>query len=124
MSDRIPPAVLERRDKMGFETPSDAWLRGPYAREVRRRLLGPGPLHDWIEPAAVEAELDAYVAGERAIGPQVWRWLSLESWLRRFVTDPRLTLRPAPAPIPHGRLSRFDRVAEPDWETAPGAASR
>ncbi len=42
LADRIPPAVLARRDKKGFETPADLWLRGRYAGEARRRLLGPG----------------------------------------------------------------------------------
>src|SRR5689334_7876719 len=38
MADRVPRAVLERRDKMGFETPTDVWLRGREAAEARRRL--------------------------------------------------------------------------------------
>src|SRR5262249_14893125 len=45
LSDRIPQPVLDRRDKMGFETPVDAWLRERFAAELRRRLLTPGPLH-------------------------------------------------------------------------------
>ena len=88
---RIPPMVLERRDKMGFETPTDLWFRKPFASELRRRLLGPGPLHDWVDPMVLRVELEEYLAGRRAIGLQVWRWLSLESWARRFVlSDPRV----------------------------------
>ncbi len=124
LADRIPPAVLERRDKMGFETPADLWLRGRHAAEVRRRLLEPGPLHEWLDPVALENELDDYLEARRATGPQVWRWLSLESWLRRYVVNPSFTARPAPASFPAQRLSTFDDLRAPDWETAPGAASR
>jgi asparagine synthase (glutamine-hydrolysing) len=124
LADRIPRAVLERRDKMGFETPADLWLRGRHGAEVRRRLLEPGPLHEWLDPATLELELDDYFQARRAIGPQVWRWLSLESWLQRYVVNPSFTARPAPGRFPMRRLSTFDELRSPEWETAPGAASR
>jgi hypothetical protein len=86
----VPRAVLERRDKMGFETPTDTWLRRHYAHEARRRLLSPGPLHEWVDPTLLRADLEDFLAGRRSIGLQIWRWLSLESWARRFIaTDPR-----------------------------------
>ncbi len=94
LADRIPPVVLARRDKMGFETPADVWLRGRYPGELRRRLLAPGPHHEWLEPAVLEAALEDYLTGRRAIGLQVWRWLALESWARQFVaSDPRVVER-------------------------------
>jgi hypothetical protein len=71
--------------EMGFETPTDRWLRERYAGEARRRLLTPGPLHEWIDPSVMRAELEDFLSGRRAIGLQVWRWLSLESWARRFI---------------------------------------
>jgi len=85
LADRIPSGVLARRDKMGFETPTDRWLTERFAGEVRRRLLTPGPLHEWVDAAALRAGLEDYIAGRRPIGLQVWRWLSLESWARRFI---------------------------------------
>jgi asparagine synthase (glutamine-hydrolysing) len=124
LADRIPPAVLGRRDKMGFETPADLWLRGRYAFEVRRRLLQPGPLHEWLDRDVLEVELDEYFAGRRSTGAQVWRWLSLDAWLSAYVVNPRFDVRPGPAPIPSHRLSTFDGPHVPDWEQAPGAASR
>ncbi len=91
LGDRVPPSVLARRDKMGFETPADVWLRGRYAGEVRRRLARPGPFQEWVDGAAVRRELEGYFDGRRDIGLQVWRWLSLEAWSHRFVaSDPRV----------------------------------
>src|SRR5437773_868127 len=46
LGDRVPRSVLERRDKMGFETPTDLWLRGRYAGELKRRLGRKGPFQD------------------------------------------------------------------------------
>ncbi len=85
LADRVPAAVLARRDKKGFETPSDVWLRGRHAGEARRRLLGPGPLDEWLDRRVLAVELEDYLAGRRATGLQVWRWLSLEAWARRFL---------------------------------------
>ena len=90
LADRIPGSVLARRDKMGFETPADVWLRSRFAGELRRRLLTDGPLHDWLELGPMREALDEYLAG-RPIGLQIWRWLALESWSRQYLAvDPRV----------------------------------
>jgi len=103
-ADRIPKRVLERTDKMGFETPSDVWLRGRYASEVRRRLLLTGPLHEWVDVPEMRTQLEEYLQGRRAIGLQVWRWLSLEAWTREFVArDPRRPERPLRVAPPNAR---------------------
>jgi asparagine synthetase B (glutamine-hydrolysing) len=47
LGDRVPKSVLERRDKMGFETPTDLWFRGRHAAEVRKRLTRQGPFQEW-----------------------------------------------------------------------------
>jgi hypothetical protein len=96
--------VLARRDKMGFETPTDLWLRGRYAGEVRRRLSRPGPFQDWVDRAFVRAQLEDYLAGRRGIGLQVWRWLSLESWSQQFIArDPRVLDRVPETQLHAGR---------------------
>ena len=124
LADRIPAPVLERRDKMGFETPADVWLRGRFAGEVRRRLTAPGPFQEWVDGARLGVELERYLAGERDIGLQVWRWLSLETWARRFVAvDPRITERPAEVALHAGRHRTFLEVArELVAETAPASS--
>ncbi len=101
MAERIPRAVLDRRDKMGFETPTDLWLRGKHSAEVRRRLSRPGPFQDWVDRRVMADQLEDYLAGRRAIGLQVWRWLALESWSQQMIAaDPRFD-RPSPIDSPH-----------------------
>ena len=119
LGDRIPPAVLARTDKMGFETPADVWLRNRYAAETRRRLLTPGPHHAWLDPSALERELDDYFVGRRAIGLQVWRWLSLESWARQYLaTDPRVIERDEPVYQHPGLHLSYAEVAAEARRTA------
>jgi asparagine synthase (glutamine-hydrolysing) len=113
LADRVPAPVLDRKDKMGFETPTDLWLRGRFAAEARRRLGSPGPLHEWLDPAALGAELDGYLSGRRAIGLQVWRWLALESWTRRYlVSDPRVNERGSEPALHAGRHLQYAEVVE------------
>jgi asparagine synthase (glutamine-hydrolysing) len=113
LGDRVPRTVLERRDKMGFETPSDLWLRGRYAGELKRRLARNGPFQDWVDADEVTTAVDAYVAGRRDIGLQIWRWLSLEAWSQHYIArDPRVLERPADPSRSAGRhLGYVDAVA-------------
>lgn len=113
LGDRVPRSVLERRDKMGFETPTDLWLRGRHAAELRRRLTRKGPFQDWVDPAVVEASLDDFLAGRRALGLQVWRWLSLEAWSQHWLErDPRVHGRPADHSEHAGRHVGYVEAAE------------
>ncbi len=122
LHDRIPKSILDRRDKMGFETPTDLWLRGRYSAEVRKRLSRPGPFQDWVRGDVLQAELEEYLAGRREIGLQVWRWLSLESWSHQYVAkDPRLTERSSNDSPNAGRHLTFVEATERfEDETAAG----
>ena len=113
LGDRVPRSVLERRDKMGFETPADLWLRGRYAGELRRRLARKGPFTDWVDVDAVSAAVEDYLAGRRDIGLQIWRWLALEAWSQRYIArDPRVLDRPADPSHSAGRhLGYVEAVA-------------
>ena len=86
MADRLPPLILARRDKKGYETPTDLWLRGRERGRLRELLLAKGAAsRPYLDRAQVARALGDYDSGRRAIGLQVWRWLHLELWLRAFV---------------------------------------
>jgi asparagine synthase (glutamine-hydrolysing) len=87
MKDRLPPNILARRDKKGYETPTDLWLRGRESARLRELLLAPDAAsRPYLDRAQVARALEDYLAGRRAIGLQVWRWLHLELWLRAFAS--------------------------------------
>ncbi len=124
LADRVPGPVRERRDKMGFETPTDVWLRGRFAAEVRRRLRADGPLAEWLEPRALGEALDDYLEGRREIGLQVWRWLSLEAWARRYLaSDPRVVEREPEAILHAGHHRSYVEVESALERELAGAAS-
>jgi hypothetical protein len=113
LGDRIPRPVLDRHDKMGFETPADIWLRGRESAELKRRLLTRGPLHDWLDPRVMTAEIDEFLEGRRDTGLQVWRWLALESWTRQYLErDARVIQRPEPVYRHPGLHLNYEEVVD------------
>jgi asparagine synthase (glutamine-hydrolysing) len=81
VSDRLPAAVVWRRDKVGFETPEVAWLRAGQATILDHLSPGQG-LDTYLDlPTARAAVPGLLAAGQSA---QVWRWLNLALWLRAF----------------------------------------
>ncbi len=86
--DVVPALVLERRDKVGFETPEARWLATPAAQaRIAEVVLDPGahsaPL---LDRAALEADARA---GRWRDPNAAWRALNLELWLRAFAHAPQ-----------------------------------
>jgi asparagine synthase (glutamine-hydrolysing) len=100
--DIVPAKVLERREKVGFETPEARWLATPEAvRQIADALLDPG--------ARCAAMLDRGALGADARAGSwrdpnaIWRALNLELWLGAFAGPadaeaPRAAPRAAGAP--------------------------
>ncbi|MGH7254473.1 MAG: asparagine synthase (glutamine-hydrolyzing) [Nitrospirales bacterium] len=89
MAGVLPEEVRTRRDKLGFATPQDRWLR----RDLRDALedvfasksFAERPYWDAIQ---VRRAYRAYCDGESSggeIGSTVWRWICLEVWHQQFL---------------------------------------
>ena len=84
---RLPSAIRDRKDKMGFPVPLNLWLtRGGPARDLIGDLLG-------SERARTRPYLngklsvDAVLDTQSAYGRNLWALLSLELWHRQFVDE-------------------------------------
>ena len=84
MRDRLPEAIRTRRDKLGFATAEEVWMRGPL-RETFLRLVDQA-VDDAAGILTPAAKLKArrMLAGEEPFGFLVWRFISFGAWLRRF----------------------------------------
>jgi asparagine synthase (glutamine-hydrolysing) len=79
----LPPAILARKDKIGFATPEARWLKDlrPWVDRVFR-----GDEVRRIPALNRDALLRAWESirgGSSRGGTQVWRWLNLAEWSRR-----------------------------------------
>lgn len=79
----VPASILERRDKVGFETPERAWLRTPETRaRFAEILLDRGALtSDLLDRQVIERDVGGTDWGDSGA---IWRAVNAEIWLRTF----------------------------------------
>ncbi len=80
----VPDAILDRRDKIGFATPENDWLKTlrPWVDAVltseRARAIAA------LDMNAVHRDWQAVMAGRARFDFRVWRWVNLIRWAERF----------------------------------------
>jgi len=83
---RLPRAVSDRRDKLGFEAPQRAWLTAGRADVTAILRGGQISQRGWVAPAEVERVLVEGLAGGRGTD-HLWRLFITEAWLRMLWPD-------------------------------------
>lgn len=79
----VPDDVLDRRDKIGFATPEQAWLismAGTVRGWLREDLQLP-----FFNQAQVLREFELIIAGKKPFSWQVWRWINFCRWYSHFI---------------------------------------
>jgi asparagine synthase (glutamine-hydrolysing) len=89
LGDLLPPAVRERRDKLGFVTPERRWFRGGlgvFAEEIfaSRSFADRG----FVDAQAARERLARHRRGEVDAGMELWRALNLELWAQAYLDRP------------------------------------
>ena len=79
--DNNPDSILDRRDKIGFATPEEQWLKqlGP---QVRRWLEDDAEGLSFLNRHAMLEAYDQMLSGARRFSWQAWRWLNFCRWHR------------------------------------------
>ena len=81
----LPESVRRRPDKMGFVTPENDWLRGPWRSAIAETLQSDRlRARPYWRADAMQTLFDRFCERRSGIGPTVWRWVSLEWWMRRM----------------------------------------
>ena len=82
--DLVPPAI-DRRGKMGFGVPLDAWFRGELRDYMRDLLLAPDARYrEMLSAPFVAGQVARHLAGTANLGQQLWSIICFEVWLRRL----------------------------------------
>ncbi|MGE8359084.1 asparagine synthase (glutamine-hydrolyzing) [Pseudomonas sp.] len=76
----VPDEILNRRDKVGFETPEHAWLRS--MPETIREWLRVDLQLPFLHQSQVIREFDLIMAGKKPFSWQVWRWVNFCRWYK------------------------------------------
>lgn len=85
MRNLIPDITIDRRDKQGYDTPADRWLRD-HAIDFAGDLFGSRSFRERgvFDAAATSAAFERWRTGEERL-PQLWTWLSTEIWYRQYL---------------------------------------
>lgn len=85
MKGLIPEKVRTRRDKMGFATPQDRWLRETLRPELESLFSSSAfKQREYWDPCRLQKSYRRYCAGELEIGTSIWRCVTLELWHQQF----------------------------------------
>ena len=79
----VPDPILDRRDKIGFQTPEQTWLFA--MTDTIRGWLAEDIGVPFLNQAAVISEFEAILAGSRPFSWQVWRWINFIRWHQLFL---------------------------------------
>jgi asparagine synthase (glutamine-hydrolysing) len=86
MSRFIPPEIIDRT-KQGFSAPDASWFRGESIDYINRELRNPrARIYEYLSPEYVGQVLDQHCSGAANRRLLIWSFLSLEFWLRNFMS--------------------------------------
>ncbi|MEN5083780.1 asparagine synthase (glutamine-hydrolyzing) [Bosea sp. TWI1241] len=81
----MPDVVIDRRDKLGFATPEQAWFRGPLKNVAREGVENTLSLYpDLLNADAVRTNTARMLEGRTPLDFSLWRIINLGIWGRRF----------------------------------------
>jgi asparagine synthase (glutamine-hydrolysing) len=80
----VPDAILDRKDKLGFLSSEEVWMRRTHSGAFRK-LLGDAVdgLPGILSPTLL-SDFDAMCAGRKKFDYRYWRCICLDRWRRRF----------------------------------------
>ena len=76
----VPDPILDRKDKIGFATPEQAWLSkiGPTVRG----WIADAPRLPFVRQDWLQARFDAELSGERPLDTTLWRFINFYRWFQ------------------------------------------
>ena len=86
LADLLPPAVRDRRDKLGFVTPEGRFMREALGELAAETFASPEfRERGLVDPTAATDRLERHRAGDVTAGMELWRALNVELWARAFL---------------------------------------
>lgn len=75
----VPDSILDRKDKIGFESPELEWLKETTPQ--LQKWLENSKNIPFLNPTALLDEFNAVMAGKKRFSWQVWRWINFVRWV-------------------------------------------
>ena len=78
----VPDFVLDRKDKVGFQTPEQDWLR--LLSTWIDDMLGLAAEFSWLNVDALRKQWREILVGRKSFDTRVWRWVNFLRWAEIF----------------------------------------
>ena len=75
----VPDVILDRKDKIGFQTPEKDWIKRHDAQV--KKWLSALDRGDFMNREACLAEIEQLVNGEKQFNYQAWRFINFAGWV-------------------------------------------
>lgn len=87
VKDIIPLKVYTRRDKKGFSTPSDDWFRSSKFKKYITDMLESEKFitRGYFDAKKCKENYNRHLKGEINISKDIWKWINLEVWFKKFI---------------------------------------
>ncbi len=85
----IPGKILGRKDKLGFATPEDDWLRRSLKEDFRQTFSQARFLAEYVKLPMLQQNFEAYLSSKRPLlsSDFFFRFFILEQWAKAFKMD-------------------------------------
>ena len=87
MSGILPDMIRDRRDKLGFVTPEEIWVKELAPDLFRAKLDHAIKRSGGILKPSAREELEAIISGQRPFNFGVWRMISFGEWMDQFSVE-------------------------------------
>ena len=89
MTDVVPLEILQRRDKIGYETPDEHWLKTTYFKNILEDwFMQNEPLcREYIDVKRLRHEINEHIYKNKNHARNLWKAIFLEAWLKVFFPE-------------------------------------
>jgi asparagine synthase (glutamine-hydrolysing) len=83
----LPEKIRMRKDKIGFETPQKEWFKNSKFEGLINDILHSTSFRDRniVDSRKAIAMYKSHLDGKTDISKEIWKWINLELWYRRYI---------------------------------------
>ncbi|MFD2568094.1 asparagine synthase (glutamine-hydrolyzing) [Pseudotenacibaculum haliotis] len=85
--DVLPQKIANRKDKKGFSNPREKWFRTEMFKKYILELINSEEFKNRgiFDSKIANAQYIKHLNGEVDISPEIWKWINIEVWFRKFI---------------------------------------
>jgi asparagine synthase (glutamine-hydrolysing) len=83
----LPEKIRTRTDKIGFDTPMASWFKEPaFIYFIENIIQSPDfKNRGYFNTSKINEEFEANKSSGKLMSTEIWKWINLELWFRRFI---------------------------------------